>query len=118
RTLLTSIAGPSARVGAADPDLKALLARYPYLTRVYTRISPEDMTIDPVFKFDSTLPEISNIHDLSNDPNRVWDCSNMTNTVMSPAQAVVTRATDSFNPVVIAIYVAGLCVALALGFVG
>jgi len=118
RAFITEFAGPSARVGAADPDLKALLARYPYLTRVYTRISPEDMTIDPVFKFDSTLPEISNIHDLSKDLNRVWDCSNMTNRVMSPAQAVVTRATDSFNPVVIAIYVVGVCVALALGFVG
>jgi hypothetical protein len=118
RAFITEFAGPVTQVRATDADLRALLGRYGYLTRVYTRISPEDMTVDPVFKFDASLPDVSNVHDLSKDPNRVWDCSSLTNQSMSPAQAVVTRATDGFNPVVLAIYAAGICVALALGFVG
>jgi hypothetical protein len=118
--------------------LRALLSRYAYLTRVYTRISPQDMTIDPVFKFNTALPDVSNVHDLSRDPNRVWDCNTMQNKYVAPtpvaavtqaviaqATAVATRAaqataqaTDNFNAVIIAIYVAGGAVTLALVFVG
>jgi hypothetical protein len=118
RAFITEFAGPVSQVRATDPDLRALLARYPYLTRVYTRISPADMTIDPVFKFDATLPDVSNIHDLSKDPNRIWDCDSLTNMSVSPAQAVVSRMTDNNNPLVVAIYAVGICIALALGFVG
>jgi hypothetical protein len=120
RAFITEFAGPTARLTPNDADLRSLLARYPYLTRVYTRISPEQMTIDPVFKFNAALPDFSNVHDLSKDPNRVWECqsSNISNRSTSPAEVTVIRATDSYNPVVMAIYGAGVCVALALGFVG
>lgn len=118
RAFITEYAGAANRFSISDPALRALLSQYAYLTRVYTRISPEDMTIDPVFRFNASLPDVSNVHDLSKDLNRVWDCDKMTNTVTNPVVATASRATDNFNPVVTAIYAAGACIALALVFVG
>lgn len=120
RAFITEFAGATSRLTANDRDLKALLSQYPYLTRVYTRISPEDMTIDPVFKFNASLPDVSNVHDLSKDPNRVWDCNGTqaSNRSVSAPEATVIKATDNFNPLVVAIYSAGACVTLALLFVG
>lgn len=34
----------------------------PYLTRMYTTLSAEEMTIDPVFGFNADLPDVSNQH--------------------------------------------------------
>jgi hypothetical protein len=34
-----------------------------YLTRLYTTLSPEDMNLDPVFSFNTKLPDISNVHE-------------------------------------------------------
>jgi MYXO-CTERM domain-containing protein len=33
-----------------------------YLTRLYTTLSPEDMTLDPVFSFNPDLPDVDNVH--------------------------------------------------------
>jgi len=137
RAFVTEYAGPANRFSVQDPALRALLSSYPYLTRVYTRISPQDMTIDPVFKFNASLPDVPNVHDLSRDPNRQWDCTALQNKYIAPTpiaavtQAVVaqatavatqaaqavTQATDNNNPVVIAIYLVGGAVTLALVFV-
>jgi hypothetical protein len=35
----------------------------PYLTRLFTTLSPNEMTKDPVFSFNPDLPEVSNIHE-------------------------------------------------------
>jgi MYXO-CTERM domain-containing protein len=35
---------------------------YPYLTRLFTTLSPDEMTKDPVFSFNPDLPEVSNEH--------------------------------------------------------
>ncbi len=40
----------------------ALFNKYPKLTRLYTALSPEDMTRDPVFSFNPALPEVSRDH--------------------------------------------------------
>lgn len=47
------------------PTLAAgsLLASKPYLTRMFTTLSPEEMLRDPVFSFNPTLPDVSNIHE-------------------------------------------------------
>jgi len=45
-------------VGAA-----ALIDAYPYLTRLYATLSPEDMSLDPVFSFNLGLPEVRNEHE-------------------------------------------------------
>ena len=34
----------------------------PYLTRLYTRVSPEEMDKDPIFAWNPDLPEVSNLH--------------------------------------------------------
>jgi hypothetical protein len=39
-----------------------LLQSRPYITRLYTTLSPEEMTLDPVFDFNGELPDVSNIH--------------------------------------------------------
>jgi hypothetical protein len=41
-----------------------LFNRFPYLTRLYTTLSPEDMTLDPVFSYNHnrTLPDVANVH--------------------------------------------------------
>ncbi len=47
-----------------DPALNAgaLFRQHPNLTRLYTTLSPEDMTRDPVFSFNPSLPEVSRDH--------------------------------------------------------
>jgi len=40
----------------------ALFDQHPYLTRLYTTLSPEDMNRDPVFSFNPSLPQQSRDH--------------------------------------------------------
>jgi hypothetical protein len=48
-----------------QPTLKAgaLFDQFPYLTRLYTTLSPEDMNKDPVFSYNPSLPDWSNVHE-------------------------------------------------------
>lgn len=39
-----------------------LFGDYPYLTRLYTTISPLDMNKDPVFSYNPSLPDYNNVH--------------------------------------------------------
>jgi hypothetical protein len=60
---------------ANDPLVKELLGNYDYVTRFLGRISPEEMTVDPVFEFDGDRANVSNIHDLTKfDPEVVYGC--------------------------------------------
>jgi hypothetical protein len=47
-----------------DPlvDTQKLIAARPYLTRLFTTMSAEEMTSDPVFTFNDGLPDLSNVH--------------------------------------------------------
>lgn len=65
QAFVTEYAGPSNQITFSDPLLQELAQKHPYLTRLNTVISPEEMTLDPIFHYDPTLPDISNIHDLS-----------------------------------------------------
>ena len=65
----TSNFDPSALAAQIDekivrPALNAgaLFTEHAYLTRLYTTLSPEDMTRDPVFSFNPSLPEVSRDH--------------------------------------------------------
>jgi hypothetical protein len=49
-----------------------ILAARPYITRLYTTLSPREMTIDPVFDFNPNLADLSNFH----QADRVIECSN------------------------------------------
>jgi hypothetical protein len=43
-------------------DSAALLARAPYLTRLYSTLSAKEMTLDPSFVYNFDLAQISNVH--------------------------------------------------------
>jgi len=47
-----------------EPTLAAgdLFDAHIYLTRMFTTLSPEEMTRDPVFSFNPHLPDVSNVH--------------------------------------------------------
>jgi len=75
RAFVTEFAGPTAAVNQpSDRALQGLLQQYPYLTRLYTRISPEEMSADPVFDVAPGLPNVSNVHNLSERPTP-WTCN-------------------------------------------
>lgn len=42
--------------------MQDLFDQYRFATRLYTLISPEEMTLDPTFSFDPSLLDVSNIH--------------------------------------------------------
>ncbi len=48
-----------------EPDRRAqaIFDRRAHFTRLLTMLDPEEMTVDPVFTYDATLPEVSNQHD-------------------------------------------------------
>jgi hypothetical protein len=80
RAFVTELAQPtSALRPPSDPDVTLLFQQYPYLTRHFTRISPEEMTSDPTFAIVPGLSDLSNVHDLSNRP-APWNCSDDVNT--------------------------------------
>jgi MYXO-CTERM domain-containing protein len=59
--------------GEAAADLLAAFEAYPYLTRLYTRVSAEEMTSDPVFGR-TTLGNVAREHQLSRFVNGVDQC--------------------------------------------
>ena len=59
----------------SDPLLRLLSEKYRYVTRLIGRISPEEMTVDPIFATNNDLPNVSNLHDLSEvDAETFWNC--------------------------------------------
>lgn len=70
RAFITELAGPTAGVAVSSGVTRALLDRGAYITRLYTRIRPRDMTIDPMFEVMPEAPPVSNRHlvDLRDDP--------------------------------------------------
>lgn len=63
-------------------EANAFFARYPTLTRLYTTLSPQDMTRDPVFSFNPALPEVSLTHTATLD----IDCGVFGSSFTSPAR--------------------------------
>lgn len=69
---------PSAYVTALERDViepvrmvQELLDSRPYVTRLYTTMSAEDMTVDPLFTFNPDLADVSNIH----TAERIIECN-------------------------------------------
>ena len=56
-----------------DPmvDTRALFIESPYMTRLYTTMSADEMTVDPIFDFNDTLGDYSNVH----EAERIIECS-------------------------------------------
>jgi hypothetical protein len=69
-----------------QPTQKAsrLFDDHPYLTRLFTTLSPEDMTSDPVFSFNPQLADVSNVHKAT----LTYHCGGTGNTTYAPATLV------------------------------
>lgn len=62
--LITEFAGPVSGLTVSDPDLSDLLSGGRYLSRFRTFLSPEEMTVDPMWTPAPDLPDVSNVHAL------------------------------------------------------
>jgi hypothetical protein len=51
--------------------VQQLLDARPYVTRLYSTLSAADMTVDPVFTFNPSLPKVSNLH----TAERIIECN-------------------------------------------
>lgn len=65
----------------------ALFRQYPVLTRLYTALSPQDMTRDPVFSYNPSLPEVSRDHTATYEVN----CGVAGNTFSSPGRLITEQ---------------------------
>ena len=67
-----------------------LFGDYPYLTRLYTTLSAEEMTVDPIFSFNPDLPEVSNVR----TARARWECPDGKPDDIDPKEvvAVITLA--------------------------
>lgn len=43
-------------------NAREILAGFPYVTRLFTTMSPDEMTIDPEMHFNRDVPDVSNVH--------------------------------------------------------
>jgi hypothetical protein len=73
QAFITEYAAPTGELSVVHPLLQQLRGSYAYMTRLSTVISPEEMTVDPVFDYDPQRKDVSNVHDLSG-LRGVWDC--------------------------------------------
>lgn len=73
QAFITEFAGPTTELSFNNPLLQSMAEKHRYLTRLNTVISPEEMTVDPVFVYDADRPNVFNVHDLSNMTG-LYDC--------------------------------------------
>jgi len=68
-------------------EAQALLDTYEWLTRLYTTLSPQDMSKDPVFSFNPALPTVSREHTASMEVN----CGLSGDQFTSPARLITEQ---------------------------
>ena len=89
QAFITEYAAPTRELSVTHPLLQELRENFPYVTRLNTLISPEEMTADPTFDYDAGLNDVSNIHDLSGLVG-VYDCERQGSTGTSLSSAGTT----------------------------
>ena len=72
RAFITEFAAPASTVQFNHRYLRNVGRQSKYLTRLTTTISPHEMTIDPIFRFEQR-PDVSNVRDASNLTG-LYDC--------------------------------------------
>lgn len=82
----------------AAADLLATFQAYPYLTRLYTRVSAEEMTSDPVFGR-SALGDVDRQHQLSRFVNGVDQCAEDVRASTEPCDFATCGAGGLCRPV-------------------
>ena len=90
RAFITEFAGPSRTLQFQNDYLVQQAQQHSYLTRLTTSISPEEMTVDPVFKLEQR-PDVSNIRDASN-MNGLYSCER-------DQPAIFNLTSDAIDPV-------------------
>ena len=65
QAFITEYAAPTRELRVTHPLLQQLAQRFAYVTRLNTVISPEEMTVDPIFDYDPQLKDVSNVRNLS-----------------------------------------------------
>ncbi len=105
QAFITEYAQPTAQTAFNNPLLQELSGRHSYLTRLNTVISPEEMTLDPVFSYDSSRADVSNIHDLSNSRGQ-YDCERDNTTINLPFLTSGSAAESDTSTVFPAVWVA------------
>ena len=65
QAFITEYAAPTSELRVTHPLLQQLAQRFAYVTRLNTVISPEEMTVDPVFDYNPQLKDVSNVRDMS-----------------------------------------------------
>jgi hypothetical protein len=83
---------------AAATELLGVLEAHPYLTRLYTRLSAEEMTSDPVFGR-SALGDVAREHQLSRVVNGIDQCSEEVRTSTDPCDFATCGAGGLCRPV-------------------
>jgi uncharacterized protein (TIGR03382 family) len=75
-------------------EMAELLESQAVVTRMYTTMSADEMTLDPVFEYNPTLPMVSNIHTAT----QVISCTDtqVTSTVTLPNGLVITIPPEAF----------------------
>ncbi len=69
-------------------NVRRLFAEKPYLTRLYTTLSADEMTLDPMFSYNPDLPEVDNIR----FAEARWDCADPDNTPIEKWELIITLA--------------------------
>ena len=69
-------------------QVQEVFAAKPYLTRLYTTLSADEMTLDPMFSYNPDLPAVSNVH----AADAYWDCADPETTPLEEWDLVVTLA--------------------------
>ena len=64
KAFITEYAAPTSELVVTHPLLRELSRRFTYVTRLNTVISPNEMTVDPIFDYDPNLKDVSNVRDL------------------------------------------------------
>lgn len=121
QAFVTEYAAPTSNIAFNDPLLKELSQKHRYLTRLNTVLSPEEMTLDPVFDVDASLADVSNVHDLS-QMTGMYDCERTgSNSVSTSFETNGTEADtgslSGFSPVKMVFILLGAMVLVGIGVV-
>jgi len=96
QAFITEYAQPSSQLSVIDPLLQELRQRYPYVTRLYGQMSPDEMTVDPVFDFNNNLADISNIRDLTSRTD-LYPCQDDDTVTQTPVPIIDNGDDDQGN---------------------
>jgi hypothetical protein len=71
---ITEYAQPTTNLYARDQLLQTLKQHYSYLTRMFTRMRPSQINLDPTFAAQKGLPDVSSFHIISNPNSSANSC--------------------------------------------